>query len=173
MRFLAVRCFRVHSYCQRRWVNMSAQPAITIPDGFTLHTENTSHILLPSTNETFLNPIQEFNRDLSVACITTWSEARNRTKEAKWKLQQEKRAKKGSDKKRFKSKQEHSHLRSSRKNSCVKHSVDKTATGPISEAITIATPETVAVTDDGASGSQDNQVPVREVCLYRSCIDSI
>lgn len=118
-RFLAVNSFRFHSYRQRRWVNMSSQPAITIPDGFTLHTENTSHILLPSTNETFLNPIQEFNRDLSIACITTWSEALNKTKEAKWKLAQEKRAKRGGDKKRLKGKRKvlrsskrHSHMRS-------------------------------------------------------------
>jgi N2,N2-dimethylguanosine tRNA methyltransferase len=62
---------------------------ITIPDGFTLHTENTSRILLPSSNEAFLNPVQEFNRDLSVACIRVWSEELNSFKETRWKNAQE------------------------------------------------------------------------------------
>ena len=84
---------------------MAAEATVTIPDGYTLHTENTSRILLPSTNEAFLNPIQEFNRDISVACITTWSEDLDKAKESKW---QERRSKKlntagGSDKKRLKS----------------------------------------------------------------------
>ncbi|KAK7014835.1 guanine(26)-N(2)-dimethyltransferase [Favolaschia claudopus] len=62
-----------------------------VPDGFTLHTENTSHILL-SSNEAFLNPVQEFNRDLSVACIRVWSEELHEFKKAKWLRAQEKRA---------------------------------------------------------------------------------
>ncbi|KAH9996809.1 N2,N2-dimethylguanosine tRNA methyltransferase [Russula vinacea] len=61
------------------------------PDGFTLHTENTSHILLPSNNEAFLNPVQEFNRDLSVAAIRVWSEDLNRTKEERWRQARERR----------------------------------------------------------------------------------
>lgn len=64
---------------------------ITVPDGFTLHTENTSHILLPSNNEAFLNPVQEFNRDLSVAAIRVWSEELNRAKEERWRQAREKR----------------------------------------------------------------------------------
>lgn len=64
---------------------------ITVPDGFTLHTENTSHILLPSNNEAFLNPVQEFNRDLSVAAIRVWSEELNRTKEERWRQARERR----------------------------------------------------------------------------------
>ncbi|OCH94961.1 N2,N2-dimethylguanosine tRNA methyltransferase [Obba rivulosa] len=69
-----------------------ASQAITVPEGLTLHTENTSHILLAS-DEAFLNPVQEFNRDLSVACIRTWSECLNEEKENKWKESQERRAK--------------------------------------------------------------------------------
>lgn len=69
------------------------QPSIEVPPGFTLHSENTTHILLPSDNGAFLNPVQEFNRDLSVACIRVWSEEWNRIKEAKWKVAQEKKAK--------------------------------------------------------------------------------
>ncbi|KAH9063312.1 N2 N2-dimethylguanosine tRNA methyltransferase [Lactarius vividus] len=62
----------------------SSPSSVTVPDGFTLHTENTSHILLPSNNEAFLNPVQEFNRDLSVATIRAWSEAWNKNKEERW-----------------------------------------------------------------------------------------
>ena len=73
--------------------NSQQQPAIEVPPGFTLHSENTTHILLPSDNGAFLNPVQEFNRDLSVACIRVWSEEWNRTKEVRWKAAQEKKAK--------------------------------------------------------------------------------
>ncbi|KIM58909.1 hypothetical protein SCLCIDRAFT_1050790 [Scleroderma citrinum Foug A] len=69
---------------------------IVIPEGYTLHTENSSHILISSKDEAFLNPVQEFNRDLSVACIRVWSEDVNKEKEAKWKLAQERRAKRES-----------------------------------------------------------------------------
>lgn len=65
---------------------------IVVPDGFTLHTENTSHILLAS-DEVFLNPIQEFNRDISVACIRTWSDELNEIKEVRWNASQERKAK--------------------------------------------------------------------------------
>jgi tRNA (guanine26-N2/guanine27-N2)-dimethyltransferase len=68
--------------------------SITVPEGFALHTENTSHILLPSNNEAFLNPVQEFNRDLSVAAIRIWSEELNKKKEERWRVVREKRQKK-------------------------------------------------------------------------------
>lgn len=64
---------------------------IEIPDGFKLHTENTS--ILISSDEAFLNPVQEFNRDLSVACIRVWSEDINSAKEARWRKAQEKKVK--------------------------------------------------------------------------------
>lgn len=67
-----------------------------------MHTENTSHILLPNTKEAFLNPVQEFNRDLSVASIRVWSEEMNRLKEQKWRQAQEKRAQKDAGRKRAK-----------------------------------------------------------------------
>jgi tRNA (guanine26-N2/guanine27-N2)-dimethyltransferase len=67
--------------------------SFTVPDGFTLHTENTSHILLPSNNEAFLNPVQEFNRDLSVAAIRVWSEELNRSKEERWRQSRERKLK--------------------------------------------------------------------------------
>jgi tRNA (guanine26-N2/guanine27-N2)-dimethyltransferase len=76
--------------------------SITVPEGFKLHTENNAHILL-SENDAFLNPIQEFNRDLSVACIRTWSEELNKSKNVKKAQAKEKKAlkvKEGSAKKR-------------------------------------------------------------------------
>lgn len=64
---------------------MSAPATFTVPEGFTLHKENTSAILLPAAgNDTFLNPVQEFNRDLSVACIRTWGATATAEKERKW-----------------------------------------------------------------------------------------
>ncbi|KAK0210787.1 tRNA methyltransferase [Desarmillaria ectypa] len=80
---------------------MSMGPSLVVPDGFTLHTENSSHLLL-SSNEAFLNPVQEFNRDLSVACIRTWSEELNLLKETRWKQVQEKKANKANTRKRQK-----------------------------------------------------------------------
>ncbi|PCH38052.1 guanine-N2--methyltransferase [Wolfiporia cocos MD-104 SS10] len=72
----------------------TVQQPIVVPEGYTLHTENSSSILLPPDNQAFLNPVQEFNRDLSVACIRTWSDLINEEKEKKWRQGQEKRAKK-------------------------------------------------------------------------------
>lgn len=34
----------------------------------------------------FLNPVQEYNRDLSVVAIRTWSERRQREKAEKWEI---------------------------------------------------------------------------------------
>ncbi|KAB5595291.1 TRNA (guanine-N2-)-methyltransferase [Ceratobasidium theobromae] len=56
----------------------------TVPPGHTIHTENTARILLPTEATTFLNPIQEFNRDLSVACITTWAKRWEAAKRVRW-----------------------------------------------------------------------------------------
>ncbi|KAJ7774567.1 N2 N2-dimethylguanosine tRNA methyltransferase [Mycena maculata] len=70
-----------------------------IPEGFTLHTENNSHILL-SSNEAFLNPVQEFNRDTSVACIRVWSEELHRLKKEKWLLARERKQTKKKQNKR-------------------------------------------------------------------------
>lgn len=74
---------------------MSAPPSssFTVPEGFTLHKENTSTILLPASNDAFLNPVQEFNRDMSVACIQAWGDLMNEEKERKWRQTLERRAK--------------------------------------------------------------------------------
>ncbi|KAH9946046.1 N2,N2-dimethylguanosine tRNA methyltransferase [Epithele typhae] len=66
-------------------------PALVIPEGFTLHWENTSAILLPAENGAFLNPVQEFNRDLSVACIRTWGARMNSDRERRWRAAQERK----------------------------------------------------------------------------------
>ncbi|CAG8594709.1 14020_t:CDS:2 [Acaulospora colombiana] len=59
---------------------------IQVPEGFKLHTENSAHLLLPDSNDAFLNPVQEFNRDLSVACIRVWAAERDEQKKQKWLL---------------------------------------------------------------------------------------
>lgn len=69
-------------------------PTITVPEGFSLHSENTSHILLPNDNGAFLNPVQEFNRDMSVAAIRTWGEQMNELKKHKWEQARDKKANK-------------------------------------------------------------------------------
>jgi tRNA (guanine26-N2/guanine27-N2)-dimethyltransferase len=65
-------------------MSTSGTEHIKVPAGYKLHTENSAHLLLPDTNDAFLNPIQEFNRDLSVACIRVWAEERDKQKKAKW-----------------------------------------------------------------------------------------
>ena len=66
-------------------------PPISVPEGFSLYTENNAHILISSKDEAFLNPVQEFNRDMSVACIRVWSEELNREKEETFKKAEERR----------------------------------------------------------------------------------
>ncbi|KAJ3920917.1 N2 N2-dimethylguanosine tRNA methyltransferase [Lentinula edodes] len=69
----------------------TSSPPFPVPDGFKLHMENNAHILM-SENEAFLNPVQEFNRHLSVAFIRTWSKELNRAKDAKRAQARQKRA---------------------------------------------------------------------------------
>lgn len=71
----------------------TASPPFAVPEGFSVHSENSAHILLPNDNGAFLNPVQEFNRDLSVACIRTWGDQMNETRKKKWEIAQEKKAK--------------------------------------------------------------------------------
>lgn len=83
--------------------NATSTAAIEVPLGFKLHTENTSYILLPDNNEAFLNPVQEFNRDLSVACIRTWAAEQAKFQESKWlQRQEQQKAGNGQSKKRRK-----------------------------------------------------------------------
>ncbi|KAI6036241.1 N2,N2-dimethylguanosine tRNA methyltransferase [Pisolithus microcarpus] len=63
--------------------------AATVPIAGSTSANTQSGIVIP---EGIPNPVQEFNRDLSVACIRVWSEMINREKEVKWKQAQERRA---------------------------------------------------------------------------------
>jgi len=59
---------------------MSSTPGLTsrpVPEGFSPHTERNATILLPVQDKPFLNPIQEYNRDLSVAVIKHWSKLKD------------------------------------------------------------------------------------------------
>lgn len=61
-------------------------------DGFLVKRENSTSILVPEEAVAFFNPVQEFNRDLSVACIRTWAERSDREREKRWKERGEKGA---------------------------------------------------------------------------------
>lgn len=81
----------------------SSLPAATptVPPGFILHSEGTTSILFKappgakssaatestSSAVVFLNPVQQYNRDLSVVAIRTWSEQRQELKAGKWEEQ--------------------------------------------------------------------------------------
>lgn len=56
-----------------------------IPDGFQPHHERNATILIPrDAPDAFINPIQEYNRDLSVACIKQWAVEREGKLRGKW-----------------------------------------------------------------------------------------
>lgn len=66
------------------------------------HTESTTTILVPNENVAFLNPVQQYNRDLSVSCIRAWNEIRKEEMEKRWrgrlesgKLRKKRKFKKG------------------------------------------------------------------------------
>ncbi|RSH79757.1 RNA methyltransferase tRNA(m5U54)methyltransferase [Apiotrichum porosum] len=67
-----------------------------IPDTMRPHTERTTTILVPKANTAFLNPVQEYNRDLSVSVIRAWNEMRKEETEARWRKNLEKDSKKKS-----------------------------------------------------------------------------
>jgi tRNA (guanine26-N2/guanine27-N2)-dimethyltransferase len=58
---------------------MSATEDIDITQYNTV-TEGNATILFPKHNEVFYNPVQQFNRDMSIAAIRTWSEIYNNEK---------------------------------------------------------------------------------------------
>ncbi|WWD17458.1 N2,N2-dimethylguanosine tRNA methyltransferase [Kwoniella shandongensis] len=61
-----------------------------IPPNHRLHTESTTTIFLPKAGA-FLNPVQHYNRDMSVAVIRAWNELRKEELEKKWRTKLEKR----------------------------------------------------------------------------------
>lgn len=67
-----------------------------VPNGFKVHTESSTSILFASKSTSavapvFLNPVQEYNRDLSILAIRTWSEQRQQEKELAWQTSVKKR----------------------------------------------------------------------------------
>lgn len=66
---LAICAHGVHST-----TTMADHDDTPAPAGFKKVTEGKATILFPDTNEVFYNPIQEFNRDISIAAIRTWDE---------------------------------------------------------------------------------------------------
>lgn len=42
---------------------------------YNIVTEGSTNILFPKSNAVFYNPVQQFNRDMSIAAIRTWSES--------------------------------------------------------------------------------------------------
>ena len=66
-----------------------------IPDTHSEHSEGTTTILVPKDAGAFLNPVQEFNRDLSVAVIRAWNELRKEELEGRWTSRSASRKRKG------------------------------------------------------------------------------
>jgi tRNA (guanine26-N2/guanine27-N2)-dimethyltransferase len=60
-----------------------------VPDTHRPHTESTTTILVPKENIAFLNPVQQYNRDLSVAVIRAWNEMRKEEMEGRWRRKKE------------------------------------------------------------------------------------
>ncbi len=73
---------------------MSATTTPSIPAGHKAVKERNATILLPTSNTTFLNPIQEFNRDLSVAVIKRFMEDSTDAARTKFESRRAKRTKK-------------------------------------------------------------------------------
>lgn len=69
-----------------------------IPAGLTPYTEQSTTILLPDDNTAFLNPVQQFNRDLSVAVISTWAQVWREDGRAEWEAKMTKKYSKGKGK---------------------------------------------------------------------------
>lgn len=55
--------------------------------------EGSATIVMPTSNSAFFNPVQEFNRDLSVLAIKTWSETTNDDLKLKWEAKVARKAK--------------------------------------------------------------------------------
>merc|ERR550519_2352089 len=50
----------------------------TNSDGWTVVKEGQAEVLFPSRNDVFYNPVQEFNRDLSISVIQTYADMPDR-----------------------------------------------------------------------------------------------
>ena len=70
-----------------------------VPEGYKAHTESSTTILVPEANTAFLNPVQQYNRDLSIAVIRSWNEMRKEEAVAKQEYKRQKHNGKGKGKK--------------------------------------------------------------------------
>ena len=74
---------------------MATPCTVPLPDGIPPnhreHTESKTTILVPTDHTAFLNPTQQFNRDLSVAVIRAWNERRKEKAETRWRLKNERK----------------------------------------------------------------------------------
>lgn len=73
---------------------MSTNTTRSVPEGFKPHTESSTTILVPKGNTAFLNPVQQYNRDLSIAVIRAWNEMRKEEARAKYEAKSNKKGKK-------------------------------------------------------------------------------
>ncbi|CAO1627771.1 unnamed protein product [Parajaminaea phylloscopi] len=62
--------------------------------------EGSATIVMPTASAAFLNPVQEFNRDLSVLAIRTWSEMMDAEMRKKWQAKEDRRKAGSNGKKR-------------------------------------------------------------------------
>lgn len=80
-------------------VSMDEQSFPPAPAGYRVHVEGRAGILVPDGSSTsipdkdkhqnvFVNPIQEFNRDVSIAAIRAWSEMVDAVKREQWEQKQ-------------------------------------------------------------------------------------
>lgn len=67
----------------------------TVPPGYKAHTESSTTILVPEANTAFLNPVQQYNRDLSIAVIRAWNEMRKEEALAKHEFRMRRKGKTG------------------------------------------------------------------------------
>jgi tRNA (guanine26-N2/guanine27-N2)-dimethyltransferase len=65
----------------------------TIPAGYKAHTESSTTILVPEANTAFLNPVQQYNRDLSIAVIRAWNDMRKEEALAKHEVKMQRKGK--------------------------------------------------------------------------------
>lgn len=80
----------------RRSLHSLVKMTPEIPPGFQRHTERRATILIPKdAPDAFINPIQEYNRDLSVACIKQWAAERDGKMRGKWVEKHEREGERG------------------------------------------------------------------------------
>lgn len=77
--------------------------ALGLPATQAAFREGSATIAMPKADAAFLNPVQEYNRDLSTLAIRAWAQARDVEKRAKWqaRLQKEASCKRKEKKRKF------------------------------------------------------------------------